>query len=183
MISRDLGEFFVEQCEYCTRPPFLDPRAKAEHYLRRHLKLLSVNKDKFIIRKICEKYIEFSIDYARFGKVYNFKNLGKVLNEFIDNVARVIADANDEFRLICCIVNQSAVESHGRRLFTNSCFTTGIIEGLMNDRVKEFLFLNTKKRVLVKGQNGSNVYFYRFDFLKIHFLTSRLRNYIGIVQT
>ena len=144
-ISRDLGEFFVEQCEYCTRPPFFDPRAKAEHYLRRHLKLLSVNKDKLIIRKIGEKCIEFSIDYARFGKVYNFKNLEKALNEFVDNVACVIPDASNEFCLVCCIVNQSAVESHGRRLFMNSCFTTGIIEGLMNDRVKEFLFLNPKK--------------------------------------
>ena len=29
----------------------------------------------------------------------------------------------------------------------------------MNDRVKEFLFLNTKKRVVIKGESGSNVYF------------------------
>ena len=109
------------------------------------MKLLTVNRDKLIIRKIGEKYIEFSIDNARFDKVYNFKNLEKALNEFIDNVACVIPDASDEFCLVYCIVNQSAIESHGRRLFMNSCFTTGIIEGLMNDRVKEFLFLNPKK--------------------------------------
>ena len=136
-----------------------------------------------IIRKIGEKYIEFSIDNARFGKVCDFKNPEKVLNEFIDNVARMIPDPSGEFGLVCCIVNQSAVASLGRRLFTNSCFTNGIIEGLMNDRIKKFLFLYNKKRVLVNGQNGSNTCFYRFNFLKIHFLTSRLRNYIDIVQT
>ena len=49
-------------------------------------------------------------------------------------------------------------------------------------------------KVLFNGQNGrkegscqrsneSNAYFYRWDFFKIHFLTSRLRNYINIVQT
>ena len=32
----------------------------------------------------------------------------------------------------------------------------------MNDRVKEFLFLNTKKRVVINGESGSNVYFFRF---------------------
>ena len=25
-ISRDPGKFFVEQCEYCTKPPFFDPK-------------------------------------------------------------------------------------------------------------------------------------------------------------
>ena len=52
----------------------------------------------------------------------------------------------------------------------------------MNNRVKEFLFANTKKRVSINGENGSNVYFYRFDFLKIHFRTSRLRNHIDIIH-
>ena len=89
---------------------------------------------------------------------------------------------NGEFRLISCIVNQSAVELHGRRLYANSCFTTGVIDDPMNNRVKEFLFANTKKRVSINGENGSNVYFYRFDFLKIHFRTSRLRNHIDIIH-
>ena len=59
---------------------------------------------------------------------------------------------------------------------------TGIVEGDMNSRVKEFLYQNTKKRVLINGENGSNVYFYRFYFLKIHFLTSDLRQYINLLQ-
>ena len=50
----------------------------------------------------------------------------------------------------------------------------------MNDRVKEFLYLDTKKHVLINRENGSNVYFYRFDFMKIYFLTSNLVNYIDI---
>ena len=69
-----------------------------------------------------------------------------------------------EFRLVCCIFNQSVVELHSRRLYTNSCFTTRVIESPINNRVKQFLFANTKKRVLINGENGSNVYFYRFDF-------------------
>ena len=52
----------------------------------------------------------------------------------------------------------------------------------MNNRVKEVLFANTKKRVLINGENGSNVYFYRFDFLKIHFLTSHSRDHIDIIH-
>ena len=108
---------------------------------------------------------------------------GKVINDFIENAARLVSSGeNGEFRLICYIVNQSAVELHGRRLYANSCFTTGVIDGPMNNRVKEFLFVNTKKRVLINGENGSNVYFYRFDFLKIHFRTSRLRNHIDIIH-
>ena len=109
-------------------------------------------------------------------------NPDKVINEFMENVARIIPKANGEFRLVCCIVNQSAVELHGRRLYTNSCFTTRIVKGDMNTRVKEFLYQNTKKRVLINGENASNVYIYRFDFLKIHFLTSDLRQYINLLQ-
>ena len=107
----------------------------------------------------------------------------KVIGDFIENVARHLFEAEGEFRLICCIVNQSVVELHGRRLYTNSCFTTGITEGSVNSRVKEYLFNNTKKRVLINGENGSNVYFYRFDFLKIQFLTSNLRQYINLLES
>ena len=127
--------------------------------------------------------MEFNIDYKRHSNVYDFKNPDKVIGDFIENVARHLFEAEGEFRLICCIVNQSVVGLHGRRLYTNSCFTTGIIEGSMNSRVKEYRFNNTKKRVLINGENGSNVYFYRFDFLKIQFLTSNLRQYINLLES
>ena len=52
----------------------------------------------------------------------------------------------------------------------------------MSNRVKDFLNLNTKWRVLVNGENGSTVYFYRLDFLKIHFLTSNLANYKNLLN-
>ena len=130
--------FVVEYCEYCNSTLFFDLKLKAEHYLRKHLKLLPVGRENLMIRKVGDKFIEFSIDYSQHGKIYNFKDPEKVLNDFIDNVARVIPEANGEFRLICCIVNQSAVELHDRRLYTNSCFTSSIVEGLMNNRVKEF---------------------------------------------
>ena len=143
-------------------------KLKAEHYLRKHVKLLSVTRNNVLIRGVGNKFIEFSIDYTRHGRVYDFKEPDKVVNDFI--------------RLLCCMVNQSAVKLLGRRLYTNSCFTTGVIDSPMNSRVKEFLFPNTKKMVLINGENGSNVYFYRFDFLKIHFLTSHLRNHTDIIH-
>ena len=49
----------------------------------------------------------------------------------------------------------------------------------MNDRVKGFLYLSTKKRVLVNGESGSNVYFFKFDFLKIQYLLPNLDNYMN----
>ena len=88
---------------------------------------------------------------------------------------------NGEFSLICCIDDQSAVELHVTRLYTNSCLTTGLIDGPMNN-IKEFLFSNTKK-VLINGENDSNSYFYRFEFLKISSLASHLRNNIDIVNS
>ena len=48
--------------------------------------------------------------------------------------------------VVFSITNQSAVEIGGRYIFTNAVFTTGIIQGTRNDRVKDFLFLKTKKR-------------------------------------
>ena len=54
-----------------------------------------------MIRKVGDKFIEFSINHSLHGKVYSFKDTEKVLNDFIDDVARVIPEANEEFCLIC----------------------------------------------------------------------------------
>ena len=137
---------FVEYCEYCQSPPFFDLEVTAQHYLQNHLKLLPITKNDMLIRK-AGKFMEFSIEYKHHSNVYDFKNSDKVIGDFIENVARHLSEAEGEFRLICCIVNQSVVELHGRRLYTNSCFTTGIIEGSMNSRVKEYLFNDTKKNL------------------------------------
>ena len=167
----------------CSSPPFFDVKLKTEHYLCKHVKLLSVNSNNLLIQRVGNKFIEFSIDYTWHGKIYNFNNPEKFIDDFIENVAHVVpTNKNGKFRLICCIVNQSAVELHGRQLYTNSCFATGVIDGPMNNRVKVFLFSNTKKRVLINGENGSNFYFYWLDFLKIHFLTSHLRNDIDVTS-
>ena len=115
----------------------------------------------------------------RHSNLYNFESPNKAIEDFIDTGSRHIPEVDGEFRLICCIVNQSNVETNGRKIYTQDCFTTGIIEGSMNNRVKECLFNNTKKRVLINGENSSNVYlFYRFQFLKIHFLSFNLSGYI-----
>ena len=78
------------------------------------MKLLSVNRKNLLIRRVGNKFIEFSTDYSRHGRIYNFKNLEKVINDFIENVARVVpTNEIGDFRFVCCIVNQSAVELRG----------------------------------------------------------------------
>ena len=105
-----------------------------------------------------------------------------MIGDFIENVGRHIPEVEGEFKLISCIANQTPVEVNGIILYTNASFTTGVTEGVMNNRIKEFLFENTKKRVLINGENGSNIYFYRFQFLKIHFMTSNLSEYINLLR-
>ena len=105
-----------------------------------------------------------------------FTDPEKIISNFIERVSTELGNGEGEFCLISCIIYQSVAQVEGKRLYTNSGFTTRIIQGGMNDRVKDFLYINTKKRILVNGENGSNVYFSRFDFLKIYYLSSNLYN-------
>ena len=152
-------EFFIEKCNYCDEFSF-DALSKSKHILKNHLKILDTSLvDNMIGRRIGDRFIEFTTDSKHFSKFYNFTKPEKIIFDFIENVSRKIPDANGEFRLICCIVNRSAVEIEGRKIYTNSCFIRGIIQGEMSNKVKDFLNLNTTQRVLVNGENGSNVYF------------------------
>ena len=173
---------FVEFCEFCNNRPFFDLKLKVKHYLQKHLSLLPVGRNDILIREIGDKFIEFSIDYSCQSKLYDFKNPDKVIEYFIDTASRHIPEVAGEFRLICCIVNQYNVEANGQKIFRHACFNTGIVEGFMNTRIIEFSFNNAIKRVSVNLENGSNVYFYRFQFLKIHFMTSNLSDYINLLQ-
>ena len=78
-ISRDAPQMFVEYCEYCNRPPFFDLRVKAEHYLRKHSKLLPASANKLLIRNVGHRFMRFSIDYTRHGKIHDFKDPDKTL--------------------------------------------------------------------------------------------------------
>ena len=93
------------------------------HYLARHLKLFSTNQDNLLIRRIGNRFIEFSINFNRFGKICDFKVPEKALNEFIENISQELPNVVGEFRLVFCIVNQSPTEIEGRRIYANSCFT------------------------------------------------------------
>ena len=64
-----------------------------------------------------------------------------VINDFIENVVRpVLSDENDETD------EKSAIELHGRRLYANFCFTAWVIDGRMNNRIKEiFIWKHWKK--------------------------------------
>ena len=53
---------------------------------------------------------------------------------------------------------------------------TGIAEGSFDSRFKDFLSKNTKKRVLINRENGSNTYFRKFDVLKSFFFQQTNQN-------
>ena len=64
VLSKDPNQASFEYCEYCSNPLLFDAKLKAEHYLRKHIKLLSVTRNNLLIRRVGNKFIEFSIDYA-----------------------------------------------------------------------------------------------------------------------
>ena len=166
------SEFFIQVCECCGKT-FFDGKQKAKHYLSKHLRL-NVNNNNLLMRRICNRFIEFSIDYERFKYPYDFFTPDKIITSFIEAVAR---KSPGEFRTIFSIMNQSAAQVEGKRIYSKTYWSSGLIQGkIIDERVKEFLYLNTKKGVLINGENGSNVYFYRFEFLKVHFITSFLVN-------
>ena len=100
------------------------------------------NVNDLIIRHIGKRFIEFSTDYVCFGNVYNFYIPESLISNFITRVSRELRDKEGEFRLVFNIVNQTTAEIEGSRLYTNTFFTAGVIQGTMNDRVKDFLYGN-----------------------------------------
>ena len=160
---------------------FFDGKQKSKHYLRKHLKLNGNNND-FLIRRIGNKFIEFSIDNDRFKNSCDFFTPDKIIASFIEAVANKIPDEEGEFRTVFLIMNQSATQIEGKRIYSNTYWSSEWVLGKMKDqRVREFLYLNMKKRGLINGENGSNVYFHRFIFLKVHFITSDLVEYNKLV--
>ena len=77
-----------------------------------------------------------------FGNVYNFYIPESLISNFITRVSRELRDKEGEFRLVFNIVNQTAAEIEGSRLYTNTFFMAGVIQGTMSDRVKDFLYGN-----------------------------------------
>ena len=152
---------------------------KARHYLSKHLRLIANPNTNLIIRRIDNKYLEFSINYDTF---YDFYDSEKVIRQFIEDVSLKIPNREGEFKLVSNLMNQYTTEIEGRKIYSNKFWTTGAIQGKMDDRVKEFLYVNTKKRVLVNGESGSSVYFRRFIFLKVIFITSRLAEYTHLIE-
>ena len=124
---------------------FFDGKLKAKHFLRKHLKL-NGNNNNILIRRIGNRLIEFSIDYDRFKNVYGFFVPDKTICSFIEALARKIPDEEGEFRTVFLIMNQSAAEIEGKRIYSNTFWSSELVLGRMKDqRVREFLYLNTKK--------------------------------------
>ena len=168
-LQTDPKLFTSEMCTFC-KNKFLNSRARGGHFLSHHFESSSsLGKEGLIIKQIGSKSLEYSIDYKRFSTEYDFKNPGKFIRETMTK----LEDNEGEFRLVYCTVNQLLVQVERKYLYTNSCFTTSIIQCCFDTRVKEYLFVNTKMRVLINGENGSKVFFQRFEFLKIYFSLSR----------
>ena len=87
----------MEYCEYCNSSPFFDLRVKAEHYLCKRLKLLPASANNMLIRRVGEMFMGFSIDYTGHGKIHDFKDPDKIINDFTENVACLVPVANGEF--------------------------------------------------------------------------------------
>ena len=68
-LSKDPNQASFEYCEYCSNPLLFDAKLKTEHYLHKHVKLLSVARNNLLIRRVGNKFIEFSINYNRLGRV------------------------------------------------------------------------------------------------------------------
>ena len=169
-----------KECEYCGKT-FFDGKLKAQHFLMKDLKL-NGNNNNILIRRIGNRFIEFSIDYDHFKNDYDFFNPDKIIGSFIEAVARKISDEEGEFRTVFSIMNQSAAEMEGKSIYSNTFWSSELVLGRMKDqRVREFLYVNTKKRVLINGENSSNVYFHRFIFLKVQFITSALAQYNKLI--
>ena len=144
LLTKPSLEFFMEECEYCCKTFFVG-KLKAKHFLRKHLKL-NGNNNNILIRRIGNRYIEFSIDYDRFKNVYDFFDSDKIMGSFIEAVARKIPDEEGEFRTVFSIITQSAAEIEDKRIYSNTFWSSELVLGRMKDqRVREFLYLNTKK--------------------------------------
>ena len=101
LISKYPKQATFEYYEYCSNPSVFDAKLKAEHYLRKHVKLLSVTRNNLLIQRVGNKFIEFSIDYTHHGSVYGFKDPSKVITNFTENIARLVRSGEiGEFRLV-----------------------------------------------------------------------------------
>ena len=99
--------FTSETCTFCKKK-FLNSRARGRHLLSCHFEKSSSSEEQGItIKQIGSTFLEYSIDYKRFSKQYDFKNPDKIIREFIDNVSAKLEDNEGEFHLVSCIVNQS----------------------------------------------------------------------------
>ena len=138
---------------------FVNARARGKLELLRHFhQSKSSSNQALLIKQIWAKFLEFSIDHRSFSKCYDFKNPDNVICEFIDTVSANLGSREGEFRLICCIVNQSLPQLEGKSLCTNSCFTTGIIQDRLAGRVKDHLFSNTIKKAVVQRYSVKKVF-------------------------
>ena len=168
VVNSDPHEFIMEGCDYCKKL-FFESGKKARHYLSKHLRPIANPNSSLIIRKIGSKYLEFSINYDKHKNFYDFYTPEKVIRQFIEDVFLKIPNEEGEFKLVSNLMNQSMVDIEGRKIYSNKLWTTGAIQRKMDDRVNEFLYVNTKIRVLVNGESGSSIYFHRFIFLKLIF--------------
>ena len=103
LLTKPSSEFFMEECECCGKT-FFDGKLKAKDFLRKHLKL-NGNNNNILMRRMANRFIEFSIDYDRFKNVHDFFDPDKIIGNFIEAVARKIPDEEGEFGIVFSIMN------------------------------------------------------------------------------
>ena len=142
---QDFVELSSEKCSFCSKVLY-DSKSRAWYLLKRHLKLSESGVKDLIIGRVGKKFIEFIFDYSRFSDRYEFTDPKIIISDFIKKVAWKLGNREGEIRFICCIVNQFVAQSERKWLHTNLSFSTGIIQGMMNERVKYFFYLKHQKK-------------------------------------
>ena len=90
VISKELNQAIFKYCEYCSNPPFFDAKLKVEHYLHKRVKRSYLTRNNLLIQRVGNEFKEFSIDFARHGRIYDFKDPDKVINDFIEIVVLLV---------------------------------------------------------------------------------------------
>ena len=84
-LSSNSIALLTSQCDFCNKF-FHANNTKAKHLVKKHLKLFDSNVNDLMITRVGSRFIEFSIDYARFSSAYNFKDPDSIIRNFINRV-------------------------------------------------------------------------------------------------
>ena len=113
-LQSDPFEFFIKKYSYYDDEWWWCLIKKVD-IIKENLKILNTSQvNNVIVRRIGNWFIELSVDYHHFPRVYDFTKPENIIFDFIEIILHKIPDANGEFCLICCVVNQQQKLREGK---------------------------------------------------------------------